>query len=858
VPVLNDNVYENPEAFTVVLSNPVGGVTINDGSGTGNIADNDTPTVSISDGTPDPQSEGTGGNTITFTVSLSNPADHTMTVNYATQNGTALAGSDYTATSGTVTFTAGQTTATVTVPVLNDNVYENPEAFTVVLSNPVGGVTINDGSGTGNIADNDTWTVQGATADETGGFDVVTKTGGLAGAEGLIGFAGYTLSSAVGTWNGTDTLMANDGTWKIVVSGNSYTFTQLAQIDHDDETDPNDSVGIDVTVNAVNGGGSTLASRSLTVTVYDDGPTAIFPQYAVVKNATDLVDPVIVTGLKLDLDGLLTGNYGADVNGGTVRFSQDLETQPSGLTSHGTEITYDVSSDGLTLTAWAGSEDVFVIVLNPAAGTYSIDVNAVVDSTTNVTFSGSGYNFVGGNGEWAGFTNTTTHRDLLLTPKIGGAFDSSINTSANSGGVGTGASVGSGETFRIDFVTNLTGNPNSTGGGDYDTLSKRDHVFDGHYTVFDASATFTATSGSRINIAAYDDPDVDTAPVDGVTEDVVGDPATLAGSRDDITAVAISYGGQTYVFDLSTADFSDGQHTQSIGGRNFTVYRIANVDGGTSVDVAGVYGDSNGSTQIAIYTADGYNAVEYTYVSGDTFKIGDFGAAVPSDDPMSFNVPIEIVDGDGDSLGATIGVTLTDPADGIHDYSTSGTLVNVMAGSVGNPELHIIGSAFGDTLTGNAEANVLSGGAGADTLSGGGGNDILIGGQGNDILNGGAGSDTFRWVAGDQGTVGTPAFDTVQDFGTGDKLSLDDMLVTADHLGGTLDNFLHISYDSANSRTVIEVSTTGSFTDTTTTGTVGGADQIIYVMGQNLLTGMNTTTQSTLIDGLIAANKLDA
>ena len=54
-------------------------------------------------------------------------------------------------------------------------------------------------------------------------------------------------------------------------------------------------------------------------------------------------------------------------------------------------------------------------------------------------------------------------KDLLLTPQINGVFDGSVNTSAISGGISGGASVGEdnglGETFRIDFVIDLSGNP---------------------------------------------------------------------------------------------------------------------------------------------------------------------------------------------------------------------------------------------------------------------------------------------------------------------------------------------------------------------------------------------------------------
>ncbi len=133
----------------------------------GSIADNDAPTVSISDGTPNPATEAEGAS-ISFTVTLSNPADRTMTVEYTTVNGTATAGSDYTTTTGTITFLAGETTGTITVPVLDDNIFEDSEAFTVELGATTGGVTVLDGEGVGSIADNDQPAVQSVRVSEEG------------------------------------------------------------------------------------------------------------------------------------------------------------------------------------------------------------------------------------------------------------------------------------------------------------------------------------------------------------------------------------------------------------------------------------------------------------------------------------------------------------------------------------------------------------------------------------------------------------------------------------------------------------------------------------------------------------------
>ncbi|QNQ11974.1 Calx-beta domain-containing protein [Sphingomonas alpina] len=80
-----------------------------------------------------------------------------VTVSYATVNGTAVAGSDYTAATGTLTFNPTDTVATLTVALLPDNLPEGVETFTVVLSNPSGASILNS-TGMTSIAENiDTW-----------------------------------------------------------------------------------------------------------------------------------------------------------------------------------------------------------------------------------------------------------------------------------------------------------------------------------------------------------------------------------------------------------------------------------------------------------------------------------------------------------------------------------------------------------------------------------------------------------------------------------------------------------------------------------------------------------------------------
>jgi glucose/arabinose dehydrogenase len=89
-----------------------------------------------------------------FTVSLSAAVAQTVTIQFATADGTAVAGADYGAASGALTFPAGTTVRTVSVPVFGDLLDEADETFTLNLTNPVG-ATIADGQGVGTITDND-------------------------------------------------------------------------------------------------------------------------------------------------------------------------------------------------------------------------------------------------------------------------------------------------------------------------------------------------------------------------------------------------------------------------------------------------------------------------------------------------------------------------------------------------------------------------------------------------------------------------------------------------------------------------------------------------------------------------------
>src|SRR5205809_4566 len=164
VPVCGDTTDEANETFTVHLSSASSG-TITKADGTGTIGNDDGPAISINDVSVVEGNSGTSN--AVFTVSLSFASTHSVSVNYATANGTATAGSDYTAlTTTTLAFAAGETSKTITVQVTGDTAVEPDETFVVNLSGAVSG-SIADGQGVGTILnDDDSMSISDATVTE--------------------------------------------------------------------------------------------------------------------------------------------------------------------------------------------------------------------------------------------------------------------------------------------------------------------------------------------------------------------------------------------------------------------------------------------------------------------------------------------------------------------------------------------------------------------------------------------------------------------------------------------------------------------------------------------------------------------
>ena len=154
IPLIGNGTFEPTESFKLNLFNPVNS-TIGTAFARATIFDNDapsgTPLVKVSDQVVD---EASGQ--VSFVVTLSKPSTGTVSVNYATANGTALAGSDYVAQSThTLTFAPGEMVKVVNVGLINDSVAEGREFFDLRLSSPVGATLLPQPVGRAFIGAND-------------------------------------------------------------------------------------------------------------------------------------------------------------------------------------------------------------------------------------------------------------------------------------------------------------------------------------------------------------------------------------------------------------------------------------------------------------------------------------------------------------------------------------------------------------------------------------------------------------------------------------------------------------------------------------------------------------------------------
>ena len=373
VNVSNDGASEANETVNLTLTS--GATTVD--TSLLSIVDNDNPKTSVQLESP-AYSVNEADGTATITVTLSHAVDADVTVDYATADGTALVGSDYTDTHGTLTFIGntnnggpgtGQTSKTIQIPILQDPDPEDPEALTLTLSNPAPGASALLGApatGTVTIADDDPvgqldFKSLHYDVNETNGVATVTveRTGGAGGPASV----DYATSDGSAT-AGSD-YVATSGTlnW---AAGDSADKTFTVPVKWDGRAEGTESISLALTNP---GGGADLGANTASVIrIGDDGasgPLALSSSAYSVGEADGMVT-ITVTRAGGSLGGPVTIDY--VTSDGTATAGSDYAAASGTLTFGPGEasksFTVPVTSDS----AHEGDETFNVTLSNAGGG----------------------------------------------------------------------------------------------------------------------------------------------------------------------------------------------------------------------------------------------------------------------------------------------------------------------------------------------------------------------------------------------------------------------------------------------------------------------------------------------------------
>lgn len=863
-------------------------------------------TISIDDVSA---AEGASGQTpMVFTFRLSRPTIQPVSVDYSVIAGlvivdpstggnvfnTAQAGDDFLPDQGTIMFTPGELTATLTVLINGDTIIEPDETFDVVLSNPQNGVLIDSMgmsqstiTGTGTILNDDTAVSINDVAQRE--FDSGTTT------------FDFTVSLTEPT-------------------------VETTVVDFTTAAGPGPNVataGVDYQTQA---GTLTFApgetSKTVSIVVAGDTTAEVFETFA--------VDLTVTSGSAQLLDGQGLGTIQNDdvrliLTGGSVNETTNVNTvlpfvvtmvADDGVTpvENVLEVTVDVSTaDGTAISGADYTELVGETVTIPVGMTSATQNVTIIGDTVfeggmtsptpetftlgfdmgTVTLGGSAYTETGST---LGPAATGTIIDDELPPTVwvirvqsadpttvevlrdgtdNGVFDpmpDSTYTLAGGPAVVNGDPGTQNDRFIVDFVN---GNPIPAGGltidgGDEtsgDSLEIVDFIDEDMFesapaTLFTfASVEYTSTGATSGTIEINDglgftetitfldfEPVLDT--VAAVNRTFTIDSGANPGDHQiniaNTAGMTIINDNSTNVFESVTFTNPTSSLTVNAGGGNNSItvgaletsFAAAVVAGTRSVTINGDDGDDNinaTATNLAL-SVQGGNGAD-TILGGSMIDTVDGGSG---DDSIEGGGGNDSLAGgaDNDTVKGGAGTDSIDGGTG-QDSIEGGTEGDTLIGNTGDDT--VLGEDGDDSIDGGDGTDSLIGGAGDDTIVGGDGGDTIDGGDGQDSLNGNGDADTIDGgddddiIFGDGGTdslAGGAGNDTVN--GGADNDTLSGGSGTDELDGGTGDD--QIAETAVDAETII-------LTDTGLT--VGGQSDTISGVEEFILTGGDL---SSLID----------
>ena len=754
--------------------------------------DDDTPVINVSG----PLSVNEGDGVATFTISLSNASEFPITVDYATVDGTAVAGSDFTAASGSVTFAPGETSVTVDVPITDDLVVESDEAFSLDLSNVQGDALIGSGSAETAILDNEgstTFNVQNVSVSEGSTATITVTRSGDAQSEQTVEIATLVPQAGVDSAEASD-FVANTATLTFAAGQTTATFT--VDTTSDDVYEGAETFRVELSNPSE---GAQINDGTGVVTILDDGngpdpdgpegPDDDRPSFSINDVTVDESAGTITFTVTKTGDTELDSSVNYAVSPGTATNPEDYT--PSDALTGTLSFAAGVASQTVTLAitddVYAENQESFTVQLSSPSGAIIADgigsgiINDDADVST-VTLSSSDVNEGSDITVTATVDNAPQTTDLVLTLNNGETIT-----------IAAGATQGS-----VTFA-----NPNGS-----------DDVVDGE------TLTYSIASGAGGNYESLDTSD---------TVDVVVSDDPLGGVTVDLTATASLVEGNDITY---TATLSGGT-----AGNDITV-TLAN---GEAITIEA--GQTSGSTTAATREDEEYIQGTATITNSITTVVETSSDAAPK---------LESVAAAADT---SVSTSVTDDAD-VSTVTLSSSDVNEGSDITVTATVDNAPQTTDLVLTlNNGETITIAAGAtqGSVTFANPNGSDDVVDGETltYSIASGAGGNyesldtaDTVDVVVSDDPLGGV----TVDLTATASLVEGNDITYTATLSGGTAGNDITVTLANGEAITIEAGQTSGSTTAAT-------REDEEYIQGTATITNSITTVVETSSD---AAPKLES
>jgi probable HAF family extracellular repeat protein len=456
---------------------------------------------------------GEGGPTATITVTRTGGSDGAVSVGYSASDGTATAGSDYTAASGTLNFAAGDTSETFTVPISDDTLDETDETVNLSLSNPTGTtlgaqstavLTITDNDAAPTLSVNDVPVTEGNAGTQNVTFNVT-----LSAASGQTVFVNY--STAPNTAVAPGDYTSTSGTLTFNPGDTSETFTVAVVGDTLDEANETFNVNLSDPINATVSDGTGVGTIN-----DDDGAPALS-----INDVTVAEGDAGTTAATFTVSLLPASGQAVSVNYATANATAAAPGDFAAVNS--TQLTFDPGQTSKTVTVNVNG-----------------DTTPEAHETFNVTLSGASNATISDNTGVGTINNddaALSVNDRTLAEGVSGnttfTFTVSItHPTVNAVSVGYATSDGTATTANNDY-TATSGTVNIPAGS---TTATFDVQVTGD-TTLEANETFNVNLSSPTNATVADGTGVGTITNDDAAPNFsVNDVSVAEGNAGTVTA----------------------------------------------------------------------------------------------------------------------------------------------------------------------------------------------------------------------------------------------------------------------------------------------------------------------------------